>query len=112
MQLTHSAAHEWKGTSPVGVFPANGYVLFDMAGNVWELTESARLPALPRKRARPRVTWVSSASPETSDSELATKRSHLPDQSILTRHLQDVVACVRLQLSRIPDTRWNRWIPG
>ena len=28
----------WEGTSPVGTFPANGYGIHDMIGNVWEWT--------------------------------------------------------------------------
>lgn len=29
----------WEGTSPAGSFPANGFGLFDMIGNVWEWTQ-------------------------------------------------------------------------
>lgn len=32
------------GTSPVGSFPANGYGLYDMTGNVWEWTTDHFLP--------------------------------------------------------------------
>jgi formylglycine-generating enzyme required for sulfatase activity len=32
----HKAAQDLGTTSPVGVFPANGYGLYDMIGNVWE----------------------------------------------------------------------------
>jgi len=43
----------YEGTSPVGAFPANGYGLFDMAGNVWEWTADWYVPRHAREVVKP-----------------------------------------------------------
>jgi sulfatase modifying factor 1 len=58
----------YEGTSPVGAFPANGYGLEDMTGNVWEWTRDYFTPRHPAEAAHaccvPRNPRVS--SPERS----------------------------------------------
>ena len=41
----NDGANGWIGTSPVGSFPANGYDLYDMIGNVWEWTTDPYYPS-------------------------------------------------------------------
>jgi sulfatase modifying factor 1 len=55
-----SAADGYTSTAPVGTFPANGYGLRDMAGNVWELCSDYYDPAYPTYCAK-----ENPAGPET-----------------------------------------------
>ncbi|SHJ04146.1 MULTISPECIES: formylglycine-generating enzyme family protein [Pseudomonas] len=59
----------YRGTSPVGCFPPNGFNLFDMGGNVWELT---------RTWYRPGHEGVETNNPEGPDTGLDPREPGVP----------------------------------
>jgi formylglycine-generating enzyme required for sulfatase activity len=82
----NTGARGWRGTTPVGLFPANGYELRDMTGNVWEWTSDYYDPrgadsdkpasTCCSPRVNPRV-----ASPEASY-DVGRPGAHIPRRVI------------------------------
>jgi formylglycine-generating enzyme required for sulfatase activity len=78
----------WEATSPVGTFPANGYGLSDMIGNVWEWTQDWYAPAHPAEAAKPcciprNPRGPAAGTPDPAQPEVAIPRKVLKGGSFL-----------------------------
>lgn len=67
----------WVGTSPVGVFPVNGFGLVDMIGNVWEWTTTKYSERGHRVGDQTKTCCPTSAEPDPSQIQTLKGGSHL-----------------------------------
>ena len=65
----------WIGTSPVGTFPANGFGLVDMIGNVWEWTTTRYVPQ--HRPGAPKACCAPAREPDPTVMQALKGGSHL-----------------------------------
>ena len=73
----------FEGTSPVDVFPPNGYGLHDMAGNVWEWTSDVFTPRHARGRVKPCCTPGSPHVPPSHRTDASTSAQALAARRVI-----------------------------
>ncbi|WP_343710245.1 formylglycine-generating enzyme family protein [Mycobacterium sp.] len=69
-------ARGWRGTSPVGAFPPNGFGLLDMIGNVWEWT-ATEFSAHHRPNQSPKACCAPSRPADPAVNQTLKGGSHL-----------------------------------